>query len=359
MEDTENSRGTIYKHILEGLSSAVLLFDQDLRLDYINPTGEMLFEASANRLQNMALDELISSGDSKLRESIYHAFATSHPVTERETCINFPGNRTATVDCAITPLRDSHDRKSLLLELQQIDRTLRISREENQLSQNKSIRALLRGMAHEVKNPLGGIRGAAQLLERELPNDSLREYTSVIIEEADRLRNLVNRMLGPNAIPNRTMLNIHEIIHHVEQLVSIEQEKEINFNNDYDPSIPELYADRDQLIQALLNIVGNAAEHGQITVRTRAVRKFTIGHTIYKLVCQIDVIDNGPGIEKDMMEKIFFPMVTTRADGTGLGLPLAQSLIQQHDGIIQCHSEPGNTMFSILIPIKSEKEVSE
>jgi len=345
----------MYKQILEGLSSAVLLFNQDLRLLYINPTGEMLFEASARRLRNMTLDELIIS-DSSLNDRIRHAFMTDHPVTEREVNLTLPNLRSIIVDCAITPLTDSPSSRTLLLELEQMDRSLRISREENQLAQNDAIRALVRGLAHEVKNPLGGIRGAAQLLERELDNEDLKEYTSVIIDEADRLRNLVNRMLGPNAIPHKGPVNVHEILEHVQQLIGIQTSDNVHISTDYDPSIPEIYGDRDQLIQALLNIVGNAAqavgEQGRIIMRTRALRQFTIGHTRYKLVCRIDIIDNGPGIDKEMMEKIFFPMVTTRADGTGLGLSIAQSLVQQHDGIIHCDSEPGRTEFSIIIPIK-------
>jgi two-component system, NtrC family, nitrogen regulation sensor histidine kinase GlnL len=353
----------IYRQILEGLGSTVMLFNDELKLDYINPAGEMLFEASAKRLQHMALDDLIHTQDSKLLERIHNAARTSHPMTEREVTLLFQGTRTATVDCSITPLLEGPQQKSLLLELQQIDRTLRISREENQLTQNQAIRALLRGLAHEVKNPLGGLRGAAQLLERELPDDSLLEYTGVIIEEADRLRNLVNRMLGPNAIPRMGMINIHEIIEHVENLVRIEFPENLHIKNDYDPSIPELYADRDQLIQALLNIVGNAAEavgsNGKIILKTRALRKFTIGHTNFKLVCQIDIIDNGPGIDKSMREKIFFPMVTTKMSGTGLGLSIAQSLIQQHNGIIQCKSKPGKTKFSILLPIQDQAQIDQ
>jgi two-component system nitrogen regulation sensor histidine kinase GlnL len=352
----------MYRQILEGLSSAVLLFNQDLKLLYVNPTGEMLFEASAKRLQNMTLDELIIS-DSSLNDRIRQAFITDHPITEREVNLTLPNLRSIIVDCAITPLTDAPPNRALLVELEQMDRSLRISREENQLAQNNAIRALVRGLAHEVKNPLGGIRGAAQLLERELDDESLREYTSVIIGEADRLRNLVNRMLGPNAVPRKTLLNVHEILEHVQQLVGIQTSDKVHIYTDYDPSIPDLYGDRDQLIQALLNIMGNAAqavgEQGKITVRTRARRQFTIGHTRYKLVCRIDIIDNGPGIEKEMLEKIFFPMITTRADGTGLGLSIAQSLIQQHDGIIQCKSQPGRTVFSIIIPIKTAETATD
>lgn len=357
MDNKENTHAALFQRIIEGLSSTVLLFNPDLTLNYINPAGEMLFEMSARRLHNMPAEELLISS-SNIIDSIRKAFTTGHPVTEREVTLSISSLRNITVDCAITPLRGGSNERSLLLELQQIDRSLRISREENQLAQSTAIRALLRGLAHEVKNPLGGIRGAAQLLERELKDESQKEYTGVIIDEADRLRNLVNRMLGPNALPRKNMINIHEIIEHVEHLVKIEAPDAVQIHNDYDPSIPELYADRDQLVQALLNVLGNAVQavgsQGTVTLRTRALRQFTIGHTRYKLVCKIDVIDNGPGIAKNMMKSIFFPMVTTRAEGTGLGLSIAQSLIQQHDGIIQCKSKPGQTTFSIHIPITTE-----
>ena len=344
----------MYRQILEGLSTAVLLFNQELKLLYINPTGEMLFEASAKRLRLMTLDELIIS-DSSLNDRIRHAFVTDHPVTEREVNLTLPNLRSIIVDCAITPLTDTPSNRYLLVELEQMDRSLRISREENQLAQNDAIRALVRGLAHEVKNPLGGIRGAAQLLERELDNESLKEYTSVIIEEADRLRNLVNRLLGPNALPNKELINIHQVLEHVRQLVNVEMRGDITFVTDYDPSIPDILGDRDQLIQAVLNIVGNAVQaigtRGEIILRTRTQRQFTIGQTCHKLVCRVEIIDNGPGIPEEMMESIFYPMVTGRAEGTGLGLSIAQTLISQHGGLIQCESRPGRTRFALYLPL--------
>jgi len=239
-----------------------------------------------------------------------------------------------------------------------MDRLLRIARDESRATQQQTTQQMLRGLAHEIKNPLGGLRGAAQLLARELPSEDLKEYTDVIINEADRLQKLVNRILGPNKLPKLAQVNIHELLEHVRSLLLAEAPQGIQIRRDYDPSIPELTADADQIIQALLNIIRNAIEalqgEGEILLRTRVVRKFTIGQKQHDLVARIEVIDNGPGIAADVLERIFFPMVSSRAEGTGLGLSIAQSLIQQHNGIIECESEPGQTVFSIYIPIELE-----
>jgi two-component system nitrogen regulation sensor histidine kinase GlnL len=214
---------------------------------------------------------------------------------------------------------------------------------------------LVRGVAHEIKNPLGGIRGAAQLLERDFPDSQHREYTRVIIREVDRLQNLVNRMLGPNRAPEKHLINVHEVVEHVRRLIEAEA-RAVTVVRDYDPSIPELEADKEQLIQAMLNLARNAmqavAEGGRITLRTRAKRQITIGGQRHRVVAQIDIEDDGPGIEESMQERIFYPMVTTRAEGTGLGLPIAQYLIQSHGGVIECKSRPGCTVFSIMIPFE-------
>jgi len=232
---------------------------------------------------------------------------------------------------------------------------LRISREENQLAQQEATQKILRGLAHEVKNPLGGLRGAAQLLERQLDSEDLKEYTRVIIDEADRLQKLVNRILGPNNLPNKRSINIHHVLEHIRSLLMAEGEQHTDIQRDYDPSIPDLAADSDQLIQALLNIARNACQalddEGSITFRTRIERKYTIGKHRHDLVARVEIIDNGPGIPADMQDKIFFPMVTGRAEGTGLGLSITQSLIQQHDGLIEVNSVPGRTVFTVLLPI--------
>ncbi len=221
---------------------------------------------------------------------------------------------------------------------------------------------MIRGLAHEIKNPLGGLRGAAQLLARELPSEDLADYTNIIIEEADRLRNLVDNMLGPNTNPRMEPTNIHEVLERVRHLVEAEGLGNIRVLRDYDPSIPELIGDREQLIQATLNIVRNAMQalqqHGysvenpQITLRTRALRQFTIGSHRYRLVCRVDVIDNGPGIPESVREAIFLPMVSGRPEGTGLGLSISQSIINRHRGLIECVSEPGSTVFTLNIPLE-------
>jgi two-component system nitrogen regulation sensor histidine kinase GlnL len=329
---------THYQHILENLSHAVMMFDANLQLDYINPAGEVLFAVSAKRLIGQKANTLFPA-DSHLFEAISKGVESGHPFTEHEAIITLPGQR------------------EVLVEIQQIDRQIRIAREEHQPSQQQTFRTLVRGLAHEIKNPLGGLRGAAQLLERELPSEELKEFTNIIIGEADRLQNLVDRMLGPNKLPKKETLNIHQVLEHVRQLVNVGISDDIKIITDYDPSIPDLIADRDQLIQAILNIVGNAVQalgtEGEITLSTRTVRQFTIGHVHHKLVCRVDIIDNGPGIPEDMLESIFYPMVTGRAEGTGLGLSISQSLINQHGGLIQCESQPGRTKFSLLIPFES------
>jgi two-component system nitrogen regulation sensor histidine kinase GlnL len=350
------SKHQIFQQIVEGLSGGVLMFNEELKLEYMNPAGEMLFEISAKRMQGMTLDEAFPNNDA-LVSAMYEAFDTGHPFTDREIVLTLPVMRTTAADCSVTPLFEGPYGKALLVELNPTERVMRISREENQFSQINAIRALIRGLAHEVKNPLGGLRGAAQLLERELPDESLKEYTNIIIGEADRLRGLVDRMLGPNSVPKRVPLNIHEVLEHVRQLMEADVSDSILLRKDYDPSIPEIYADRDLLIQAMLNLIRNAiqavGESGVVTVRTRALRKFTIGHIRHKLVCRVDIIDNGPGIPEEFMESIFYPMVSHRPEGsgTGLGLSIAQTLIQQHEGIIICESRPGNTVFSVLLPV--------
>jgi two-component system nitrogen regulation sensor histidine kinase GlnL len=212
----------------------------------------------------------------------------------------------------------------------------------------------MRGVAHEIKNPLGGLRGAAQLLELE--DDSLKEYTRIIIEETDRITMLMNKMLGSNKIPNKVKLNIHEPLERVRQLVQAEVNDSIKIHCNYDPSIPELNADKDQLIQAFLNILRNAAqaitgEHGEITIRTRISQQMTIANKCHKLIAKIDIIDNGVGVKPELMQQIFYPMVTGKEDGTGLGLPISQSIINQYGGLIEFSSDEKQTIFSIFLPL--------
>jgi two-component system, NtrC family, nitrogen regulation sensor histidine kinase GlnL len=344
----------VFPRIIENLSTAVLLLNDALHLDYINPAGEMMFAVSGRQVMGQPVQSLLP-GDESLREAMWKALRQGHPFTDREKQLHLPGDKHITVDCTVTPLAVDHSDRGLLIELIQVDRHLRITREEHLIAQYEATRALLNGLAHEIKNPLGGLRGAAQLLERELTDASLKEYTRIIIGEADRLRNLVNRMLGPNALPHKRPLNIHEVLEHVRQLVLAERPADIKILTDYDPSIPEFQGDPDRLIQAVLNIVRNAMQalqgSGDILLRTRVLRHVAIGHQRHKLVARIDVTDNGPGIPPDMIEHIFYPMITGRPEGTGLGLPIAQALIKQHGGLIECASQPGQTIFTLLLPL--------
>lgn len=342
--------------ILDGLNTAVLVFDRALRLRYLNLAGETLFGVSARHAAGQTLAALILV-DGDLAERLRWALDSDHPYSEHGRVLRLANGEEITVDCVVTPLFDQHGAgDEVLIELTRVDRHLRITREENILEQYQAARQLVRGLAHEIKNPLGGLRGAAQLLERQLGDDELREYTRIIIGEADRLRALVNRMLGPNQRPQVRACNIHQIVEHVRNLVAAEDHPDLQLICDYDPSIPDFAADPEQLIQALLNIVRNAAEalggKGRITLRTRTQRQFTIGQKRHRLVVRVDVIDDGPGIPPEMLETIFYPMVTGRAEGTGLGLSIAQSLVNVHGGLVECTSRPGQTQFTVLLPLE-------
>jgi two-component system nitrogen regulation sensor histidine kinase GlnL len=253
------------------------------------------------------------------------------------------------------------EEESILVELWPLEQQVRQDREERVREQALANKELIRNLAHEIKNPLGGIRGAAQLLELELPDAQLKEYTDVIIHEADRLQALVDRLLAPHRHPHTVGdVNIHEVCERVCQLVLLEYPQGLRIERDYDTSLPEIRGDREQLIQALLNIVQNAAQvlvpqmaqdNARITLRTRIARQLTLGRKRHKLALELHVIDNGPGIEPDIKERIFYPLVTGRDGGTGLGLPLAQTFVQRHEGLIECESEPGRTDFRIMLPL--------
>jgi two-component system nitrogen regulation sensor histidine kinase GlnL len=349
----------LLQHILDNLSTVVMLLGRDLRVRYVNPAGEMLFAASARHLLDQVATDVIHCEGGRIQVNLRRAVDLGQPFTEREIALSLPDGRQVTVDCTVLPLQERSGDPGLLVEIQQVDRQLRISREEQLLSQHQATRDLVRRLAHEIKNPLGGLRGAAQLLESELPEPGLREYTHVIIEEADRLQALVNRMLGPNRLPAYHPINIHQVLERVRHLVAAETGPSVRLVRDYDPSIPEVTADADQLIQALLNIARNAAravaDGGSITLRTRILRQFTIGNVRHRLVAQVEIIDDGAGIPADLLEKIFYPMVTGAEGGMGLGLPIAQSLINQHGGLVECRSKPGETVFTVLLPVERQR----
>ncbi len=348
------------QRILENLTTAVMTFDRALRLTAINPAGEMMFEVSSKKIVGQTLADLFPHGQ-RLARMLNRALTTRHAFTARGVHIVLPGSRALTLDCTVTPLpegqTDDADSPALLVELTQIDRLIRLAREESTLDRQAANRAVMRGLAHEIKNPLGGLRGAAQLLERELPDKGLKEYTRVIIHEADRLRNLVDRMIGPHQPLNTRAVSIHEILEHVRLLILAEIPSGLSIERDYDPSLPELQGDPEQLIQAVLNIVRNSAQalenRGAIRLRTRVERGFTIGTQRHRLVLRAEIEDTGPGVPAELIDHIFYPMVTGRADGTGLGLPIAQDIINKHGGLIECSSEPQHTVFTIYLPLEN------
>ncbi len=362
------SEVSYYQQIITHLDTATLVLNQDLTVQYLNPAAEDLLQISGKRCEGSSVEAVFADADNMIA-ALSHCVKTGDAYTKREAEIELPIKQRITVDYSVSPV-ELNRQPCLLIELQARDRLMRISREEDLLAAQATTQALVRGMAHEIKNPLGGIRGSAQLLARILDNPELKEFTDIIIDEADRLRNLVDKMLGPNKLPEREPTNIHEVLERVHSLISVESEGHVKLIRDYDPSIPEFLADKEQLIQVTLNIARNAMqalleqEHAGtsssqkhcIHLRTRSVRQFTIGHTRHRLVLHISITDNGPGIPEVIRESLFYPMVSGRADGTGLGLSIAQSIINQHQGIIECQSAPGHTEFSIYLPLELNHE---
>jgi two-component system nitrogen regulation sensor histidine kinase GlnL len=345
------------ERLLEFMSTTVLLFDEQLRLRYINPAGEVMLAQSARHACGKSLQDLIVNAD-MVTGHLTGTLETREVVMQRGCRLNLAHEKASViVNCTHTPVIIPGEFSGVMLELRKVDHLLRIEQDEQLINQQEATHALLRGLAHEIKNPLGGLRGAAQLLEREIEDEELKEYTRIIIREADRLQNLIDRMFWPKNIPSMKSVNIHHILERVSDLVLVEGNNSLKIIKDYDPSLPEFQADPDLLVQAVLNIVLNAVQalggKGEIKLRTRVRRQFNIGSRRHRLVASVQVIDNGPGIDESLREKIFYPMITTRSDGTGLGLSIAQSLINRHQGLIECSSKPGHTVFTILIPLDS------
>jgi len=346
-----------YKDILDSLIAAVVFLDKHLSIMYMNPAAEDLFGVSESHTQGKSLRDYFVEG-SKTPDLLVEAVLSGKSMTMRHANWHLRLSKKVVVDFTVTP---DDDGEGMVLEIQSLDRLLRISRDEAMLASQETTHNMMRSMAHEIKNPLGGILGAAQLLDRELPTPELSEFTRVIIEETDRLRNLTDRMLGPNKMIKRDQLNIHEVLEHVSSVVKLQGHNNVEIIRNYDPSIPDLSGDKELLIQAAMNIVNNAyqaltendIEDPTITIKTRIRRKHTIAKTTHPLVVEVSIIDNGPGIPPQIMEDIFFPMITGRAEGTGLGLSISQNLIARHEGLIECTSEPGKTEFSIFIPLST------
>lgn len=349
-----NKGGMGGRDIAEILSCSILVLDDRLCVVYMNPAAEMLCGQSQQRVLGEPVSHLLRS--EVFLSHLEASLRQMEPQSIREFGVELLHGEPITIDCVVTPLAQEGWHNHLLLEIHRIDRQLRIAREGQAIYQQQAMQELMRGIAHEIKNPLGGLRGAAQLLESELPDPALREYTQIIIAEADRLKHLVDGMLGSSRPPRHEPVNIHEVLEHVRQLVTAEVPPSIAFVRDYDPSLPELRGDRNQLVQVVLNIVNNAVRalqgQGTITLRTRILRQFTIHRTRYRHVLKAEVCDNGPGVPEHLRDKLFLPLVSGHPDGSGLGLAIAQALVRRHRGLIQYESSPGCTCFAILIPLE-------
>lgn len=338
------------------LMSAVVLLDANLHIQYINPAAEALLLRSYKKLIGTAFHDIFFN-DSINDQRLLGILSTGQEFTDNEVILSLSDRAPITVEISVSSI-ELDNKPYILLELKQVDQLKQISAETFQLHQWEAARDLIKGLAHEIKNPLGGLRGAAQLLSREISTDQ-QEYTTMIIEQADRLTNLVDRLLGPNQLPKFNYQNIHQVLEKICQLIEFDSSKEIKIIRDYDPSLPEIAIDQDKMQQAILNIVNNAvqavAEHGEIQFKTRIATNQTINGKLIKSAIKISLIDNGPGIPLKLQDTLFYPMVSGRENGTGLGLSISQTLINQHQGKLSCKSRPGRTEFTILLPIKKEK----
>ena len=333
---------------LELLATAVVALDEDFIVRYANPAAESLLATGAKSLSGQPFLQLFAER-SELERALGEALTTHWDYSAQNVTYSRAGHEPLPLACSLTRIESQG--LALLAELRPIEEQLRHAREERLLFEQQANRELIRNLAHEIKNPLGGLRGSAQLLERELERAELREYTQVIIKEADRLQRLMDRMLTPHRTPHLELLGIHEVLERVRSLVRAEFG--IDIQRDYDPSIPDLVGDREQLIQAVLNIARNAAQAGAntITFRSRALRQITILRQRHRLALELQVVDDGPGVPEEIQDRIFNPLVSGREGGTGLGLSLAQTFVQYHQGVIEFESRPGRTIFRILLPL--------
>jgi two-component system nitrogen regulation sensor histidine kinase GlnL len=336
---------------LEILSTAVLLLDEELQVTHANPAAETLLAHGARHLIGARLDRALPGNDALL-ERLRQALEDDAGFNENELILEVAG-QPLHLHCVITPVEVGSSR--LLIELRELEQQLKIAREAKILEQQEANRELIRNLAHEIKNPLGGIRGAAQLLERELAGPELREFTQVIVKEADRLQSLMNRLLTPHRLPRTEPLNIHEVTERVRTLLLAEFPAGLAIRRDYDTSLPDLMGDKEQLIQAVLNVARNAAQatggRGEVRIATRIARQVTIARNRYRHAVAVNIEDDGPGVPPELAERIFYPLVSGREGGTGLGLSLALAFVSRHRGLIEFESAPGRTRFTIVLPL--------
>ena len=363
------SAAPFFPTLLDQMPNAIVVFEaKNQQLVYVNPSAESALDLSRKSLEGQSVHDLF--GENEALASMISEVSHGHVATQRQEMLlhSVPGSIHQGSVPAHVVIASLEDPALIMMEWFPIDQQLRSERDERVTQQVEANKQLMRNLAHEIKNPLGGIRGAAQLLEFELSEKGLHEYTQVIIKESDRLQTLVDRLLAPHRKAHVIeAFNVHEALERVRSLVLAEFPKGLQIIRNYDTSLPDVMGDREQLIQATLNIVHNAAQAlseeirlgvAQIELKTRVARSVTIAKHRYKLAMDLHVIDNGPGIPEEIIERIFFPLVSGREGGSGLGLTLAQTFVQQHQGFIACDSRPGRTDFHIQIPYRKQEKTS-
>ena len=343
---------------LDLLATAVVALDGGHTVRYANQAAENLLGTGARTLIGQRFPALFTDSSS-LEKMLAEALAVHWSYRAQTVHYERPGHAPMPLSCVVAPI--DVPGMPLLIELRPIQEQLRLEREERLLDQQEATRELLRNLAHEIKNPLGGLRGSAQLLERELERADLKEYTQVIIKEADRLQVLLDRLLTPRRAVKLAQVNIHEVLERVRSLVQAEFPSGISVMRNYDPSVPDMVGDIEQLIQAVLNVVRNAAQAllsganagrgGAIVLRTRTTRQVTIARQRHKLALELQVIDDGPGVPEDIRDRVFNPLVSGREGGSGIGLALVQTYVQNHGGVVEFDSRSGRTVFTLLLPL--------
>jgi two-component system, NtrC family, nitrogen regulation sensor histidine kinase GlnL len=356
--------------LLDSLVTSVFLLDRELHITYLNAAAQTLLGISPNQVLGRRVTDTVRGAESLL-PLFERARQGGDGVVQRELAWPASGGVDRILDCAVTEVALGGETSGLLLEIEDITQHRRLTRENALLAQLGGSRLMVRQLAHEIKNPLGGLRGAAQLLERELLDPALREYTRVILSEADRLTNLLDCMLGPGRPPAKQLVNVHELLERVYRLLRGEAHEEVAIERDYDPSLPAIEVDPNHIIQAMLNLGRNAIQalssgrersraegqgmHGvpppRLTLRTRVATNVGIGGQRHRLVASIQFEDNGPGVPLDIRDTIFYPLVSGRSEGSGLGLGIAQDLVSRHGGLIEFDSTPGRTIFVIYLPM--------
>ncbi|MFY9314605.1 MAG: nitrogen regulation protein NR(II) [Burkholderiales bacterium] len=343
---------------LDLLATAIVAIDAQYVVRYANQAAENLLGTGARSLIGQRFPSLFA--DRAALERMFDEALEVH-WSYRSQTVNYerPGRQAVPLACLVTPI--DVPATPLLVELRPIQEQLRLEREERLLDQQETTRELLRNLAHEIKNPLGGLRGSAQLLERELDRADLKEYTQVIIKEADRLQVLLDRLLTPRRAVQVAQVNIHEVLERVRSLVQAEFPAGVTILRNYDPSVPDIVGDKEQLIQAVLNVVRNAAQAllseanrgrgGSIVLRTRTARQVTIARKRHKLALELQVVDDGPGVPEEIRDRVFNPLVSGREGGSGIGLALVQTYVQNHGGVVEFDSRPGRTVFTLLLPL--------